>query len=150
MFVLQKQPLDYFYKHNVIFVSFCYFLPVCEAVGVNDTNKIPDARMTASTYYSSGFYPYFGRLNANRGAGAWEPKTRSDRTDYLQVDMGVVRSVCAVATQGRSGYNAWIPSYKLRLSTNGVTWNRYKENQVEKVSKYLTAGTDQSKCYLKQ
>ena len=35
----------------------------CGAVGVEDRNKIPDARMTASTYFDGDFYPYYGRLN---------------------------------------------------------------------------------------
>ena len=63
--------------------------------------------------------------------------TAKDRTDYLQVDMGAVRSVCAVATQGlRAGAN-WATSYKVHLSTDGVTWNVYKENNVEKGNKFM-------------
>ena len=69
-------------------------------VYIEDRNKIPDARMTASTYYYSSHYPYYGRLNGSRGNGAWCAKTTTGKTDYLQVDMGVVQSVCAVATQG--------------------------------------------------
>jgi len=40
---------------------------VCQPVGVADVNKIPDARMTASTSASSNYYPYYGRLNGGRG-----------------------------------------------------------------------------------
>jgi len=94
--------------------------------------------MTASTYYNQGapssnpYYPYLGRLNGVRGRGAWCPKTEHDRKEYLQVDMGAVLSVCAVATQaGKEGQ--WTYSYKLRLSLDGVTWNIYKENNAEKV-----------------
>ena len=107
---------------------------VCGPVGVE--NKIPDARMTASTYFDSRYYPYYGRLNGYRGYGAWCTKTTTDRTDYLQVDMGAVHSVCAVATQGQS-YSYWITSYKVHLSTDGVTWKSYKENNVEKVTKII-------------
>ena len=46
--------------------------------------------------------------------------------------MGAVRSVCAVATQGLR-INVWTTSYKLHLSTDGVTWNTYKETNIEKV-----------------
>ncbi|KAL9970473.1 hypothetical protein ACROYT_G022851 [Oculina patagonica] len=106
---------------------------VCGPVGVEDRNIIPDERMTASTVYDSRYYPYYGRLNGSRGAGAWCPNTKFDRTDYLQVDMGAVSSVCAVATQGANGANEWTTSYKLRLSRNEVTWHTYKENNVEKV-----------------
>ena len=93
--------------------------------------------MTASTYYSSYLYPYYGRLNENRGNGAWCAETTTDRTDYLQVDMGAVHSVCAVATQGAQRYSFWTTSYKVHLSTDGVTWNSYKENNVEKVTKII-------------
>lgn len=97
-----------------------------------DRNIIPDARMTSSTI-SSNFYPYLGRLNEKRGNKAWSPKTKNDKRYYLQVDMGAVHYVCAVATQGRDGSNEWTISYKLHLSTDEVTWNAYKENDVVKV-----------------
>ena len=109
----------------------------CGAVGVEDRNKIPDARMTARTYYNSDYYPHYGRLNNNRGEGAWCTITDTDRTDYLQVDMITVHSVCAVATQGLIAYSEWTTSYKVHLSTDGVTWTSYKENNVEKVTKIL-------------
>ena len=67
------------------------------------------------------------------GWGGWCPKTVSDRTDYLQVDMGTMLSVCAVATQGEKVYHELTTSYKLHLSTNGVTWNVYEETSTAKV-----------------
>ncbi|XP_020607862.1 lactadherin-like [Orbicella faveolata] len=97
--------------------------------------------MTASTYYYSVNYPYYGRLNENRGDGAWCTKTKRNRTDYLQVDMGALHTVCAVATQGEKEYTVWTTSYKVHLSTDGVTWNSYKENNVEKV---FAGNTDQN------
>ena len=109
----------------------------CGAVGVEDRNIIPDVRMTASTYYDSDYYPYYGRLNGNRGYGAWCPTTATDRTDYLQVDMGAVHLVCAVATQGENDLSEWTTSYKVHLSTYEVTWSSYKENNVEKVTKII-------------
>ena len=96
--------------------------------------------MTASTFFNNYYYPYYGRLSENRGAGAWCTKTRTDKTDYLQIDLGAVHSVCAVVTQGQG--SSWITSYKVHLSTDGVTWNGYTENNVEKVTKiiYFTVG----------
>ncbi len=90
--------------------------------------------MTASTFYNEWYYPYYGRLNDVRKHGSWCAKTTSDRTDYLQVDMGAVHSVCAVATQGGKNSDERTTSYKLLLSTDGITWNAHKENNVEKVS----------------
>ena len=97
-----------------------------------DRNIIPDARMTASTVYSAYYQPYYGRLNENRGSQRWCPRTRTDRTDYLQVDMASVRSVCAVATLRGSG--EYTTSYTLRFSVDGVTWTNYRENNAIKVT----------------
>ena len=93
--------------------------------------------MTASTYYDGKYHPYYGRLNEDRGKGAWCPKTATDRTDYLEVDMGAVQSVCAAATQGEKVQHDWTTSYKVNLSIDGVTWNSYNENNVEKVTKMM-------------
>ena len=111
----------------------------CGPVGVADNNTIPDARMTASSVFlmSDDFYAsYLGRLKETRGRGAWCPKTKFNRTDYLQVDMGSVLSVCAVATQGEVRFLEWTTSYKLRLSIDGLTWNTYEETNKTKVWKY--------------
>ena len=58
--------------------------------------------MTASTITDGRYRASFGRLNEQRANETWSPKTKTDRTDYLQVDMGKVHYVCAVVTQGRS------------------------------------------------
>ncbi|XP_066027844.1 protein kinase C-binding protein NELL2-like isoform X5 [Pocillopora verrucosa] len=113
----------------------------CGPVGVTDNNVITDARFTATSVYSSYYYPYYGRLHETRGHGAWCPRSPTDRTDYLQVDMGVVRSVCAVATQGELAGADWTTSYRLQLSTNDITWNTYKETSIEKV---FTGNSDQT------
>lgn len=110
---------------------------MCGPVGVEDRNIIPDGRMTASTIYNNKFSPHYGRLNEQRGKKAWSPKTKTNRTDYLQVDIGAVRYVCAVATQGcgKTNNKEWTTSYKLHVSSDGAIWKVYKENNVEKVSK---------------
>ena len=46
--------------------------------------------------------------------------------------MGTVFSLCAVATQGHGTGSHWTTSYKVDLSTDGVTWSVYKENNFEK------------------
>ena len=112
-------------------LSFCSLSLACEAVGVADVSKIPDDRMTASTIYSGGYVPSYGRLNSSRGGERWCPKITTDRSDYLQVDMGAARSVCAVATQRRS--SEYTKTFYLQFSLDGVTWNIYKENNAQKV-----------------
>ena len=103
-------------------------------MGVADISTIPDDRITASTFHNSDYQPYYGRLNGRRGSyGVWCTKTEYDRTDYLQVDMGAVRSVCAVATQGSTGGSRTI-SFNLKLSLDGTTFNYYMEDNTVKVN----------------
>lgn len=102
-------------------------------MGVADINKISDARMSSSSHYLS-YYAYYGRLNGSRGGGGWCPETRTNRTDYLQIDMGEVYSVCAVATQGKLT-GSYVTSYKLQLSIDGIQWMVYKESNKDKVKK---------------
>ena len=119
-------------------------------MGVADISTISDDRITASTFHDSRYHPYYGRLNGRRGLnGAWCTKTNSDRSDYLQVDMGAVRSVCAVATQGSTGGH-WIISFKLELSLDGTTFNYYTENNTVKVNKLTSIQSDQTFCSKKQ
>ncbi|XP_022810342.1 lactadherin-like [Stylophora pistillata] len=89
--------------------------------------------MTASSIHSRNYASYLGRLNETRRRGGWCPKTTGDRTDYLQVDMGSVLSVCAVATQGEEELLEWTTNYKLCLSIDGSTCNLYEEKNKTKV-----------------
>ncbi|KAL9952642.1 hypothetical protein ACROYT_G039920 [Oculina patagonica] len=90
--------------------------------------------MTASSYYLQ-YYPYMGRLNGEKG---WCQGTSTISNDYLQVDMGALRTICAVATQGKKN-GSYVTSYKLSLSTDGVNWNTYQEGNTDKV---FQANTD--------
>lgn len=68
-------------------------------MGVTDPIKIKDAQMTASAVRSSNLELHYGLVNSTRGPQTWCPATNTDPSDYLQVDMGSVKSVCAMATQ---------------------------------------------------
>ncbi|CAH3135250.1 unnamed protein product, partial [Pocillopora meandrina] len=61
-------------------------------VPVTDNNTILDTRMTASSIHINIYYyqPYYGRLHETREFGGWCPHNKSDRSEYLQVDMGEV------------------------------------------------------------
>ena len=89
--------------------------------------------MTASTIFSTNYQPYYGRLNGIRRSGAWCTRTSALGAEYLQVDMGAVHSVCAVATQAGS-QGQLTGSYKLRVSLDGTRFNAYMENSIEKAS----------------
>ncbi|XP_068754117.1 contactin-6-like isoform X3 [Montipora capricornis] len=110
-------------------------ITVCLPVGVEDITTIPDDRMTASSIASTSYQPFYGRLNGKRGAyGVWCSKTVSDRTDYLQVDLASVKTVCAVATQGSGRGRSRVTTYKLQFSLDGSSFTTYRENNVVKCS----------------
>ena len=103
---------------------------------MTDSNRIPNAQMTASSYSNYYYRPYNARLNRRWGKGGWAPKTKGrPRMDWLQVDMATIQSVCGVATQGIAKRFAWTTSYVLQMSKDEITWNPYEENNTEKVSK---------------
>ena len=109
----------------------------CVAVGLYNSSIIPHSSFTASSYYHN-YPPYNARLNSS--FNGWTPR-ESDTSPYLEVDLGAVFYVCAVATQGDliSTREEWTTEYELQFSVDGVAWHYYRtENGTIKVSK-LTA-----------
>ena len=97
--------------------------------------RIPDDSFSASSIFKAIYAAKYGRLNGRR---AWEPKTTTDPTDYLQIDLLYEYVICAVATQGNPPTQSikaqeWTTEYKLRFSLNGTTFLPYKENKLDKV-----------------
>lgn len=115
---------------------------MCEAIGVQNRYKVPDSRMTASSSFAGHFDASRGRLWNQRQGGSWEPKYPANvGKDWLQVDMGSMLSVCAVATQGNGWiYPDWVTAYKIKLSTDGNIWKFYQEDGVDKVSVFKLLG----------
>ncbi|KXJ06946.1 Coagulation factor VIII [Exaiptasia diaphana] len=98
---------------------------------------IPDSSITASSYLGKAYKPQQGRLHiksvisSSGKAGSWIPKGRR-AGDWLQVDLGKVTRVQAVATQGRYDANQWVRSYTLQYSSNGKTFKKYQGGKVFK------------------
>ncbi|XP_031554823.1 coagulation factor V-like [Actinia tenebrosa] len=90
-------------------------------VGIADSSIIPDDKFTASSQYDHRYVPMNARLNGDTG---WAPKTKLDPDDYLQIDLGQLFELCAVATQGsgKHGNNEWTTEYKLLTSLDKVNW----------------------------
>ncbi|KAK2569714.1 Receptor-type tyrosine-protein phosphatase S [Acropora cervicornis] len=97
------------------------------SVGVSDGSIIYDQRFSAS---SSSNPASNGRL---RGGSAWIPSSNNNNSDYLQIDLGSVYVVCAVATQGNPSANDWTKTYKIKTSLDNVNWQWYQENNTVKV-----------------
>ena len=89
--------------------------------------RLPDKSFSASSS-RLGDEPHKGRLN---GDDAWSPSKNNDPDDYLQIDLGDVFFICAVAIQGHPRVGEWTTSYKLHLLR--TEWIIYRENNTEKV-----------------
>ena len=98
------------------------------AVGVSNSSIILDSFLRASSHYQSPGYkalPSYGRLNGTRGDG-WCAEITDDK-QWLQVDLGKVIEVCAVATQGDINGNEWVIDFKLAHSKSyEEVWPTYK------------------------
>ena len=97
--------------------------------------------MTATTSYDNRYRPYHGRLGVGTKDKecAWEAKTASTGNDYLQVDLGGVFFICALATQGNGcPAEEWTETYKIYLSSDGKSWNPYTtDSGVVKVCSHM-------------
>ena len=98
-------------------------------VGVSNSSIIYNQRFSASSSLSSS-HASNGRLN---GTSAWIPTSNNNNNDYLQIDLGSVYVVCAVATQGNPSADDWTKKYKIETSLDNVKWQWYQENDITKV-----------------
>ena len=99
------------------------------SVGVSNSSIIYDQRFSASTSSSSN-PASDGRL---KGGSAWIPNSNNNNSDHLQIDLGSVYVVCAVATQGNPSADDWTKTYKIETSLDNVNWQWYQENNTVKV-----------------
>ena len=109
----------------------CFQFAACRmnSVGVSNSSIIYDQRFSASSCLSNGCASN-GRLN---GGSAWIPSSNINNNDYLQIDLGSVYVVCAVATQGNPSADDWTETYKMKTSLDNVKWQWYQESNTVKV-----------------
>ena len=102
-----------------------------QALGM-ESGSIADSQITASSEYNVNKSPKRARLHTKElghinGDGAWSSLT-NDLNQWIQVDLGKVRPVTHIATQGRNHYSPaqWVKKYKLQFSDDGVSFLFYK------------------------
>jgi hypothetical protein len=98
---------------------------------------IPDDRMTSSTTYKADYQAYYGRINTDRGIYQSWCALDNDDDPYLQVDLGNIKTICGVGTQGRGKdddvHDLWAKSYRVRLSNDSTNWIYLKQDGSTKV-----------------
>ncbi|XP_031554437.1 retinoschisin-like [Actinia tenebrosa] len=109
-----------------------------KALGMED-RSIPDSAIMSSSTYGAGTSPSGGKYarlhNIATGLDSccWAPAYPT-AGQYLQVDLGQVKIVKRVATQGRDGNQVkYVTKYTIKWSIDGQTWEDHKENDVVKV-----------------
>ena len=70
------------------------------------------------------YQPTRGRLGGARG---WAPSSL-DQNQWLQIDLGSMKWVNKVGTQGDGGFHNWVTSYKLSYSRDGISWTDYSQH----------------------
>ena len=114
--------------YNCIFI--CLEPPViqCQTPLGIESGNISDAAMMSSTILNASSLPHFGRLRNQLGDCAWIPATAADnQSSWLQVDLGSLIKMSAVATQGSCSGDQWTESFVITYSKNGEDWKHYGE-----------------------
>ena len=133
-----------YFDCNNLLIQRTFYFPYLEPpvircktpLGIENGN-ISDVAMTSSTILNASSLPHFGRLRNQLGGCAWIPAKTADRNSFwLQVDLGSLTNVSAVATQGSCSSDRWTRSYVIVYSKNGVEWKYYGELGTIRVSIY--------------
>ncbi|XP_033104771.1 lactadherin-like [Anneissia japonica] len=88
------------------------------ALGVEDGT----VHLTASSEFNNDLRADRGRLNTVAGgSGGWAAAT-NNLNQWIQADLGAIKGVIGVITQGRSEDVQWVTSYKVNYSTDGSNY----------------------------
>ena len=106
--------------------------PLDISLGMED-GAIPDEKITASSWTTEN-PPHRARLYSDcpSSGGAWCPYQAAG--SYLQIDLGALHHVTAVATQGNPcGRGGYVSEYTVQYSKDGQSWRCYTEEGQAKV-----------------
>ncbi|RMX54060.1 hypothetical protein pdam_00013141, partial [Pocillopora damicornis] len=112
----------------------------CEDKGVGLEYRVRyDSIFFASSSLLNKYRPGNARL---AGEEAWCPNTNSTE-EYLEIDLGSLYKICALATQGLLERGAFTKTYRLQFSIDGSKWDWYiNENSQRQASPPTGAPTN--------
>ncbi|KAJ8010318.1 hypothetical protein DPEC_G00073800 [Dallia pectoralis] len=114
-----------------------------------ESGEIASEQIMASSKYNLGWSSERARLNYYENA--WTPGEDNNK-EWIQVDLGFLRFVSAVGTQGAVSQETqkayWVKSYKVDVSSNGEDWITLKEGSKQKVFQGNTNPTEVVKTKL--
>uniref|UniRef100_A0A8C2IK70 Neuropilin n=1 Tax=Cyprinus carpio TaxID=7962 RepID=A0A8C2IK70_CYPCA len=93
-----------------------------------ESGEITEDRISASSQYNPSWSPLRSRLNFPENG--WTPSDDSVR-EWIQVDLGFLRYVTAIGTQGAISKETkkayYVRTYKISVSSNGEDWIMLKD-----------------------
>ena len=98
------------------------------------SERIPDERITASSWLSSEHLPYYGRLGTNIGQGSWCAGA-SDTNLFLEIDLGMEHLIKGIITEGKHRLSsdqlgeAWVTEFSISFTTTREQWNNVTDVQ---------------------
>ncbi|XP_061876577.1 LOW QUALITY PROTEIN: neuropilin-1a-like [Entelurus aequoreus] len=114
-----------------------------------ESGEITSDQIVASSQYNPSWSPERSRLNYYENA--WTPAQDSNK-EWIQVDLGFLRFVSAVGTQGAVSQETqrpyFVKSYKVDVSSNGDDWITLKEGSKQKVFQGNSNPADVAKTML--
>lgn len=111
-------------------ISPCTVSDSCLAQMGMQNHLIRDEMLSASSSRDVTTAPPSARLNSN---SSWVAAVEN-KNQFFEVDFLSPVLITGVTTQGRPFVPAYVTSYYVRYSTDGVNWNTYSENGREKVN----------------
>ncbi|XP_068726460.1 uncharacterized protein, partial [Montipora capricornis] len=101
-------------------------LGACGAPLGFEDGRLPKYNFKASSMWDARHGPWRARLNLlnSGGSGGWIPRS-SNVFQYMQVDLGQISRIVAVATQGRYEANQWVKKYEISYSKGGSKFTFY-------------------------
>ncbi|KAM6918528.1 neuropilin-1a-like [Xenentodon cancila] len=114
-----------------------------------ESGEISSDQITASSQYNSNWSPERSRLNYQENG--WTPSDDTVR-EWIQVDLGFLRFVTAIGTQGaiskETRKHYYVRSYKVDLSSNGEDWVTVKEGSKPKIFQGNYNPTNEVRAFL--
>uniref|UniRef100_A0A3Q4GH73 Neuropilin 1 n=2 Tax=Neolamprologus brichardi TaxID=32507 RepID=A0A3Q4GH73_NEOBR len=114
-----------------------------------ESGEISSDQITASSQYNSNWSPERSRLNYQENG--WTPSDDNTR-EWIQVDLGFLRFVKAIGTQGaiskETKKHYYVRTYKVDLSSNGEDWVAVKDGSKQKTFLGNDNPTDEVRSHL--
>ncbi|XP_054713671.1 uncharacterized protein LOC129223130 [Uloborus diversus] len=86
---------------------------------------VPDVNIKASSSFAPSTGPQAIRIGSDK---AWTPMD-SDGKQFIEVNLGDIRTVYGVVTKGSEYLKEWVTSYQILYSDDGHTYSYYQDDQ---------------------